>query len=193
MAELRMRLRDATADIHERLEQQIPVMNASFSRDDYRMLLERMLGFYEPIEQAMAEAIRRDDWELEFSARRKVNALKHDLLSLGHTRESLGKIPRAALLPKVLTREEFLGISYVLEGSTLGGNVIIRHLKSKWGSELEASQFFGIYGVGVHEKWQEFCKWLNQFSMTVSEDQVIAAAYSTFEAMEAWLTRKDST
>lgn len=193
MAELRMRLRDATADIHDRLEKQLPVMDPSFSRDDYRRLLERMFGFYEPIEESMAEAIRRDAWELEFSARRKVNALKHDLLSLGHTRESLERIPRAALLPKVLTREEFIGVSYVLEGSTLGGNVIVRQLKRRWGAEWEASQFFGIYGAGVHEKWQEFCKWLNHSSTTVSEEQVIAAAYSTFEAMETWLTRKDST
>lgn len=192
MTELRQRLRDATATIHERLEQKLPVMDEAFTRADYRMLLERMLGFYEPMETLLANAIRRDGWELEFNARRKVNALRHDLLSLGHTRESLERIPRSKSLPPVTGRGDFLGVTYVLEGSTLGGNMIVRHLRKKWGTDFEASQFFGIYGAGVHEKWQEFCKWLNQFSAAVSEDEVIAAARATFASMEEWLTRKGS-
>jgi len=190
MSDLRDRLKNATADAHQRLERQMPVMSDAFTLNDYRVLLERLIGLYEPMEKEMGNAIRLDDWELEFNARRKVNALRHDLLSLGHTRESLQQIPLAANHPAITTREDFLGSSYVLEGSTLGGIMIIRHLRKKWGSDLEASQFFSIYGADVHEKWQQFCNWLNQYSGKVSEDNVIAAANATFKAMEDWLIRK---
>ena len=66
--ELRTRLREATAQIHERLHGH-PGLGAAASgaigRDDYRSLLARLWGFHKAFETALDEAARVMQTEVE--------------------------------------------------------------------------------------------------------------------------------
>ena len=54
-------------------------------------------------------------------------------------------------------RSIFLGRMYVMEGSTLGGQYIARHVEETLGlSSGEGNSYFRGYGEATGERWREF-------------------------------------
>lgn len=64
--------------------------------------------------------------------------------------------------------EQALGAFYVLEGSTLGGAMITRHLKHHFGDQIPC-QFYNGYGMGTPSKWHNFLKHFEQSINTAAE------------------------
>ena len=83
---------------------------------------------------------------------------------------------------------EAFGCLYVLEGSTLGGRVISRHVQSRLGSDVPRA-FLDAYGSRTGERWQAFRAALAGAPRNRDVDaRIIAGARATFEAFTAWLT-----
>ena len=116
--------------------------------------------------------------------------LAADLKALGVT--DLGTLPVCTDLPHVRGWREAIGCHYVLEGSTLGGRVILKQMRRdpEAGNDRLPTAFFSAYGDATGEHWRAFCSFLRSRS---GDRNVLvtapAAAEATFSALERWLRR----
>ncbi|MCY1016866.1 biliverdin-producing heme oxygenase [Pyxidicoccus sp. MSG2] len=122
-------MKTETRPHHERTEAAVRLMDPGLTPGDYRRHLEALYGFYVPLEAQLAARLEDAVPALRAHERWKVPLLEEDLRTLGHDDGSLARLPRCALLPSLSGVPEALGCFYVLEGSTLGGQLILRHLK----------------------------------------------------------------
>ena len=148
------------------------------------------LGFYKPLENRLA----RFDWDslrLDYSKRRKAGLLVDDLLRLGLATSEIDALPSCVLLPEPETEAGAIGCLYVLEGATLGGKLISRHLKESLAiTRLNGGSFYDAYGARVGMMWKDFCDAANRYcgSQVDRCANAIAGAVDTFQAFERWLT-----
>jgi heme oxygenase len=178
---LQARLRADTRDVHERLERRLGLPGAS--AEAYRATLEAFRGFYAPVE----ERLQRTSWEtlgLDFVA--KTAWLDQDLRTLGADDTAIGALPRCSRLPGVERLDRALGCRYVLEGATLGGQVVLRGLQ---GGLLRATRFFRGYGEETGLHWRRFQRALERADALAGfvPGQTVAAARETFLCFEDWL------
>ena len=188
---LRQRLKSGTAEGHRRLEEELNLARTDQTRETYVALLERFWGLYQPLEDRLLTVLERQ-WPGEFVHRGKLASLSRDLLDLGHTHASLALLPCAIALPPCDTVTQALGVAYVLEGSTLGGQYLARHYAALLGLTPQfGARFFASYGAEVPAMWQRFCALLNTFGESHHDhDVVVAAAQQTFARMQDWLCER---
>jgi heme oxygenase len=184
------RLRDETRPNHQALEAHIDLLQRVWSLPLYSQFLQKFYGFYGVLEPRI---FARDEWReyhFDVERRRKVPLLQVDLQFLGLDETQIEALPRPQHVPQPANFAEVLGCAYVLEGATLGGQVIVRH----FGRELELSpqhgcHFFASYGTEVGKRWQEFLQLLNYYEATPEqEDALIHSASATFASLHRWLS-----
>jgi heme oxygenase len=185
------RLRAATRLLHRRVEASIDVQRRFSSKEAYRELLERLLGLHLPLEAALKSL----DWpanSIDLVQRQKCSWLECDLRHLGHSSETLARIPAFDRLPLV-DIETGLGWLYVVEGSTLGGQLLSKAAHTALGVTRErGARFFASYGSQVGSMWQEFLRSLNLIDPHSSYAQrVERGAHDMFLCFEEWLSRSD--
>ena len=180
------RLRHDTRERHERVELTLGLLDRPPAAGEYRTLLRKFYGYYEPVEARLASL----PWEavgFDWPARRKVPMLERDLIALGDDRNALPAVPRCPHLPPLTTLPAALGCVYVLEGATLGGRVITRRLGGVPGGPLPAA-FFASYGDDVGRRWTEFGAFLTAYATGRDEDdEIVESARQTFDTLGAWL------
>ena len=182
-------LKTATQPYHRLLEQQVNINALSASALTYRRLLQRFYGFYAPGEAQLA----RLPWAtvgFEWSARRHTPSLASDLQWLGETPASLAALPQCHTGPLLADIPRALGYLYVVEGATLGGQLISRHLQQHLPVLQEAGcQFFQRYGKQVGPMWRTFSHFVNTYVAThpTAESPMIATACTTFQQLQHWL------
>lgn len=112
-----------------------------------------------------------------------------DLEFLGLSSRDIEELPRCQKVPLSQTFAQALGCTYVLEGSTLDGQVITRHLRRELGVEIEgASAFFASYGAEVGPMWREFVAVLEAYPFDeAQQNALVKSACDTFEALDEWL------
>jgi heme oxygenase (biliverdin-IX-beta and delta-forming) len=188
----REHLRAATAQHHARIER---VMNLDtiVRHERYRHLLSRMLAFYRPMERALA-LIAWDDLDPNPGEQRRSPLLIQDLLAIGVSRQHIARIPDAAI-PEFGGRAGALGCCYVLEGATLGGQIIAKQLKTALDLDrTSGAAFFNGYGRATGAMWRAFCAMLNAEIRDISSSKAAAAAAcATFEHLEASLRHGPET
>ena len=173
-----------TSRIHERVEADLDILSDSFTLDDYRLLLGRFLGFVRPWEARVRLCLGAEN--RLFEERRKVARLERDLRSLGVHEEAIRGVDLCPDLPRIECVGSALGSMYVFEGATLGGQVIARRLRSRFGLEA-GSSFFNSYGDDVGPMWKAFRDTLARHSSPEADPVVIEAAVETFERFGRWL------
>lgn len=179
------RLRSETAEEHRRLEARLDMRKALASPSTYRRLLEGFYGIYAPLEDVLATRLGR-----EWQYRRKLPWLRADLKQLGATEDDIARLPLCQKLPELATPGELLGCLYVVEGSTLGGQVISRMISAALGlAPGSGAAFFAGYGPETPERWREFRGQLEK-EVTSNEmaDEATKSARATFDTFEKWLT-----
>jgi heme oxygenase len=191
------RLKLATGASHVALEKQLPLMNADLSRDEYRRCLARFYGFYAPLEDQLLTSPHWSGLALDYASRLKTPRLVRDLVALGSSAAALAELPRCMDLPNTYTPEHLLGSLYVIEGATLGGRIITRHLQVQLGLTPESGgAFFDGYGAQTGDQWKAFCALLSHHAtptvepsaVTESRHEAIAAgANQTFDTLTRWL------
>ena len=188
-ASLRKRLRDVTAALHARVETRLDLDAKVATEGDYIVLLARFLGFYAPAERGLAQL----DWRgsgFEFDKRMKAGWIKADLADFGVDDEAAAALPEAANAPQPKTILDGFGILYVLEGATLGGQVVLRRLGPRLGVRPGfGGRFFSSYGSDVGRMWQEYLSALGVFGrQDRAADVIERAAIETFRAFDVWLS-----
>ncbi len=184
---LRFQLREATRPHHDRVEHYLAIHETIPSRCEYRRLLETLWGFYHPLELALA----RLDWrahDIELAARRKSDWLFADLVDLGRDPHEINKLPVCSHIPALTSATTGLGVLYVLEGATLGGQLIIRHVGPQLGvNDTFAGRFFASYGLAVGPMWRKYIAALEQAGFCGdARDAIERAAIETFCALQVW-------
>jgi len=180
------RLRADTRPLHERVEKRIDLSRRCATKDAYRALLVQMFGVHAALETALS----RLDWTavgIDLARRRKTHHICSDLMYLDG--QDIGPPPSCDKVPQLRTLAEGFGCLYVVEGSTLGGQVILRHLRQTldFGPGKGAS-FFASYGPEVGSMWRAFGDAAKSHCTT--EDRIreaVDSAISTFEFFEVEL------
>jgi hypothetical protein len=80
----------------------------------------------------------------------------------------------------VQTMAAAIGVQYVLEGSSLGGQILSRQLKNALGfTSHHGGCFFAGYGDETSARWKNFCFWANR-QLVDDVQQAEEAALHTF-------------
>ena len=181
------RLRASTQAQHARIEASLPLMSPSLTRETYLSLLEGFFGFHEPLEPALLSTVLANDAVFAEDDRRKVPLLLADFCALGKTAADVEALPRCADLPCVTSPSRALGVLYVLEGATLGGRFIVRHLRETLAlGPTTGAAFFGGYGDRTGSMWKRFCIHVDT-SLLLDSEEAVSAAVETFEKLLVWL------
>jgi heme oxygenase len=187
-ASLREVLRERTTLLHRRAETALDLMNPSLSAEQYFGVLRLFHALYSQLEPAI---VAHPGWAvlgLDMSARNKLPLLEQDLAFM---EERLPRKPAASsfskqcglLVPWLDTFAAVLGAAYVLEGSTLGGVIVHRHLSTVLGLDQgRGASFFSCYGSETGARWKEFLAALERTSLEADDmERAVSAAVRTFE------------
>ena len=182
-------LRSATAHLHERVERAVDPLGRLGSVEAYASLLERYYGFYQPFEQRLREAAGAVPINLNLAPRLKAPLLRSDLSALGRSDEAIEALPLCDTLPTPSGPDEVFGCLYVLEGATLGGQIIRKQIERDHGLvAARGGSFFSGYGDAVGPMWKAFCAALEDYARQHPETEhvVVGAAVETFTCFEQW-------
>jgi heme oxygenase len=187
---LSARLRARTAPLHGQSERLLGLPGAITGRADYAAWLGRFLGLYEPLEQRLTGFTEWPALGIDLASRALTQGLAADLAALG---ADPNDPPRAAAsdLPPLPSLAHAMGALYVLEGSALGGRIILRDLQDRLGDQLgQATRFFGGRGERLGPMWNSFRGVLDRFGQTHPDltDAVQSGADATFYALIRWFT-----
>ena len=153
------------------------IFDQSYTLDDYKNLLihnYRLISLYEPKIQNELE----DYPDLKLDLRTKIDALKKDLGALGISTET--EKPTQVHLQN---KAEAFGALYVIEGSTLGGNVISKQLKKNQAFENVDFHYFGIYKENTGSMWQEFKTILDNTILENDYNACLAGAKKAYQIL----------
>jgi heme oxygenase len=171
------RLRDETRDEHEAIEAALDWRARASDAASYRHWIARLHGFHRGWEPAVAAALADPAF---FDPRRKLHLLADDLARLG------GCAAPAAPVAAFATPAEALGSMYVIEGSTLGGQLIARHVRATLGFE---PTYHASYGPAAGRMWRGFRARIERDVPAADADVAVASAARTFAHLRDWLTR----
>jgi heme oxygenase len=163
-------------------------MSPELTREQYTQIVRGFYGFLAPIEERLLAEGTWQETGIDFPSRRKVPHLEQDLAILAPG-ESLADIPRCPDVPDVSTPQAALGYLYVIEGSSLGGTFISKHVGRLLGLDREnGAAYFSGYGGETRQRWNEFLETLNEASVRLNDDDtIVATANATFGALAKWL------
>jgi heme oxygenase (biliverdin-IX-beta and delta-forming) len=187
---LRRRLKRATESLHARVEARLDLERDTLRENDYVALLARFLGFYSPLELRLS----RLDWGacgIDFARRTKSRWIEADLVDFNLGAAAVASLPQCRILPPTETVRDGIGVLYVLEGSTLGGQVILRRLGPKLGiGPGFGGRFFASYGPDIGPMWRDYIAVLERFGQTRSAaDAIEQAAFGAFRTLDDWLSQ----
>jgi heme oxygenase len=183
---LSARLRHATAGIHARLEASPATADTGLTLGDYTISLCRLHAVFAPIEAHLAAFSGWHEAGLDISAHRRVPDLQADLAAL---RVDAASLKRA----EIEAPENFpaaVGMLYVLEGSALGGRLILRAAEAQLGPAIAGATAF--YASPRPLPWPAFKSRLDAFGETFPAAQHLVAtgalaAFTAFASATAGL------
>lgn len=158
-------LKQATSLQHNLLEQLMfvdKIMNGSLSVEEYKQILLTNYWVHAGLEKSLHESLDSGlQQELQISKRAKLAALEKDLQELNVNLPEINIDKNSIQIPR--NNAAILGAMYVLEGATLGGNVIIKKLKINPNLQKQQLNFYyyQVYGADLVSRWKSFCHVLN--------------------------------
>ena len=182
------RLRTETAAEHQAVEEVLGLLDAGLTRDRLVDALTRMHGFWLAAEAGLdgwADGHPADATTVDWARRRRAHLFAADLAALG---AAPGADQARPPLPPVADTDQALGRLYVLEGSSLGGVLIDRHLASlPQLADAGRLSCFSPYGEQTGAMWHSF-RTVTRGRVTAGgdADRLVAAARETFGTLAAW-------
>lgn len=169
-------IKETTKAEHQNLEKQVVLkLKAIRSNEDYADLLKHFFAYFSHIEATIKPFITASVLP-DYAQRRNSTYIKADILELG---ADITDLPFTTV-PKIENAVQALGALYVLEGSIMGGSIIVKMLEK--GGVTKGVSFFSGYGEATGMMWGNFIAVLNAQAKTEQEAQeAIVAANETFK------------
>ncbi|RBQ02512.1 biliverdin-producing heme oxygenase [Pedobacter miscanthi] len=169
-------IKEATKAEHQNLEKQVVLkLKAIRSNADYADLLKHFYAYFNHIEASIKPYITESILP-DYAQRRNSSYIKADILELGG---DITDLPYTTV-PKIENAVQALGALYVLEGSIMGGSIIVKMLEK--GGVTQGVSFFSGYGEATGMMWGNFVAVLNAQAKTEQdEEEAIVAANETFK------------
>ena len=185
MADVLQLLRSGTATAHADVERTLDLMSPGLQRARLISVLDRLHGFWAVAEAGLDAWARQhpaDARTVDWPRRRRARLFADDLRTLGADGDGVRPV-----LPRVDGTDAALGRLYVLEGSTLGGTFIDRHLAGLPQLADVRLRAFSPYGPETGAMWQAFRRTTRERVAGGGDATVVvAAARCTFGALAAW-------
>jgi heme oxygenase len=155
-------------------------------------MLQKFLCFYLSIEPYLLDAQYRYSLQLDIQQRGKSPLLLRDLSDIGMYHLIAHTLPLCETLPNLTNPAQVWGCLYVLEGSTLGGMFISKHINKVLGLTAEhGCAFFSSYESNVGIMWQMFTQKLEAYACRYHEEEsIVDAACETFVVLSQWLLKE---
>lgn len=178
-------LRTHTSTLHSELEQtplSLALLDTEVSSHNYVAYLQKMRGIIDFYEGNVFPVLANTLPDL--SEREKLAFIDKDLkyFSLDTKDIPVFQNPEA----ENPTIGYAFGCMYVMEGSTLGGKVILKHVSKVLGIVPdEGGTYFGAYGEQTGHYWKTFLHNLQEYSTNNNCDaEIITGAKDTFTAIK---------
>jgi heme oxygenase len=158
------------------------LFDAAYTIPEYKSHLGRLLGLFEPLECAVACAA---DPGNPVRALGRSNALREDLTIMGATASDMDALERCRRLPRIEPAGLY-GYAYVILGSMMGGEIIVKRLRTILGPAAS----FHFYGAGNGRSellWASFCSDLEKNGKD-NVEAICATAVDIFDAYASWLS-----
>ena len=186
-------LREYTRTAHAAIESEMDILQRLRTREEYRTTLCRYLGFFEPMECGLSQATFGENEESEATPRSR--RLKRDLAALGMTTDEITRLTRCQSLPPLRSPGAVWGCRYVIEGSALGGQIIYRLVRERFGIAAESgASFFAGDRAETGRRWRDFGIAAEAFAAdapTGERDAALESALATFHALGDWFRGAD--
>ncbi|HTN44724.1 MAG TPA: biliverdin-producing heme oxygenase [Flavipsychrobacter sp.] len=185
------RLKEETSEAHASLEENElskRIVSSDLSSEEYAAYLSKMLPLHQALEERVFPQLETVFPDLE--ARKKTHLIQADLKKLNTT--ATGNVSFSEDMSFTTTLAGALGMMYVIEGSALGGKVILKQLHKSLPEEIYdgASNYFSVYGDKIGGMWMRF---LQTFSDEVAskglENDVIEGAKQSFSLVKNWFDK----
>ena len=179
-------LREATASDHHALDHHellAPLLRPGLDLTVYIQILKTFLWLYRTLDVRLETAAERLGWQpSRFALSPRLNWLEQDL-SILDPHGQCGPLPSVFwAFPPLDSAAEWVGEVYVVEGSTLGGQVITRLVHDQLGLTPDTGgRFFFGHGEQTLERWQAFF----QFAETQVTEPEYAACCSSAQRLFA--------
>jgi heme oxygenase len=190
-SELLTALRSSTAALHQRVEESLGLTDPALTVQRLRVVVVRLGVFFGTAQAGLeewAQTCQPDAAALHWPLRRRLGLFGADAAMLGATQTVTRSSGPA--LPTVTGTAQALGRLYVLEGSSLGGQMINRAFALRpEGDPLVGVRLSGLdpYGDATGAMWHGLRRFTTAWAGTDQRrDEVVQAAVSTFAALDAW-------
>ncbi|MDD5158952.1 MAG: biliverdin-producing heme oxygenase [Sulfuricurvum sp.] len=180
---LRQRLKELTAPFHAELEKTpvaIALAEGSITREDYAIYLTKLAAIHQTLEPILIGMREWAHYEINPALRTRFALLKADLAAL---EQEIPYTESTVFIDTPPTFETAIGMMYVLEGSTMGGQILSRKLSHMIGADgVPCTRYFQAYGENTMRLWGEFCQFLDCFEAKnpLLSDHVILGACAMF-------------
>jgi heme oxygenase len=165
-------LRAVSAPQHKAVEAAAALPQSINTLADYAACLGRFLSIVAPLEDHLGSF---DEWGgagVHLASRSRTQALQADLIALSINQDQIRRLH----IPRPASFAAAFGALYVLEGSTLGGKLILKSATSRLGPAISgAAAFFGGHGENSGLMWIKFKNALDYFGRTRPEQQALVA------------------
>lgn len=183
---LHEKIKQATAHLHDQLEQKMftgQIMDGSLTFEQYQTILTVNYATHLAVEDFLFDGLSDElRQKLDIENREKLPALLRDLEEINSATSNSPK--NAPDFIDLNSDAAILGAMYVLEGATLGGNVIVKRLKTN--AQLLPYNlnyhYYQAYGNQLGLKWKQFLEVLNAIP-EAQHEAAIKNAVSLFEYM----------
>lgn len=183
-------LKILTSNAHNRIEKFLlfqKIISKEITLDEYKLLLDLLYRFIHPCETL----IKQRHLPL-ILGREKSPLLVQDMSQLQCYQTA--NFTFCSKLPDIQGDVRIYGYLYVMEGASLGGQIISTCLKENPQlPDLLPTRYFNPYGKETKKKWNEFFHSLIRKNFNQSQQkQVIDTAIDTFTTLVTWLEMSQS-
>ncbi|MEM8533544.1 MAG: biliverdin-producing heme oxygenase [Chloroflexota bacterium] len=184
-------LKQSTYDCHIRVENRLDLLSPGLTQERYIAILAAFYGFYAPLEAQWRRFGEQSVCRSLFQNRLKIPLLYNDLVSLKVEGSTIASFPLCSYVPQQKTFMDVLGTMYVLEGATLGGQIIMRHLSNHFDFMPKyGGTFFASYGEQVAAMWRSFTQLVGSIEQEQDIAHIVTAAVQTFDTLDQWLEER---
>lgn len=184
---LDVQLKEQTRQEHLQLEKKLLSRISEIDTvSDYVDLLAVLYGYYGAVENVLTHHLR-DTTGIHFHERLKAARLLEDIAIYSPNHPTPSLCPR---VPQIASFYSALGVIYVLEGSTLGGQIIAKLISRKL-NVASGLNFFLSYGDDVERMWASFKDVLRKPCTPGQQTEAVAGAKQTFQTFNSWLSEHE--